>query len=75
MTGWVGVSSGDQEQVTQVNSTDDIEEVIRDRALEIATVEDNPTDAAAIVDRYIDNAGNITKQEVLNEIAAITAEK
>jgi len=75
LTGWVGVSSGDQEQVTEVNATDAVEEVIRDRALEIATVEDNPTDAAAIVDRYIDNAGNITKQEVLNEIAAITAEK
>ena len=75
LTGWVGVSSGDQEQVTEVNATDAVEEVIKDRAIEIATLEDNPTDAAAIVDRYIDNAGNITKQEVLNEIAAITAEK
>lgn len=75
LTGWVGVSSGDQEQVTQVNATDAVEEVIRDRALEIAIVGDNPTDAAEIVNRYIDNAGNITKQEVLKEIAAITAEK
>ncbi|MEI6851084.1 MAG: hypothetical protein WCK26_03910 [Candidatus Saccharibacteria bacterium] len=75
LTGWVGVSSGDQEQATQVNATDAVEEVIRDRALEIAIVGDNPTDAAEIVNRYIDNVGNITKQEVLKEIAAITAEK
>ncbi len=75
LTGWVGISSGNQEQVTKVNATDAVEEIIRDRALEIATVEDNPTDAAEIVNRYIDNAGNITKQEVLKEIAAITAEK
>ena len=75
ITGLVGITSGDQEQVTEVNSRDAIEEVVRDRAIEIATIEGKPSDAAAIVDRYIDDEGNITRQGVLNEIAAITAEK
>lgn len=72
---WLGISSGDQEQVTGVNSRDAVEEVIRDRTIEIATVENKPTDAAAIVNNYIDDKGNVTKQDVLREIADIEAKK
>jgi hypothetical protein len=75
ITGWAGITSGDQEQVTEVNSRDAVEEVIRDRAIELATIEGKPSDAAAIVDRYIDDIGNITKQDVLAELADIVAKQ
>jgi hypothetical protein len=72
---WVGITAGDQEQVTEVNSRDAIEEIIRDRAIEIATTEQKPEDAADIVDRYIDDNGNVTKQDVLAQLADIVAKK
>ena len=75
VTGWAGATAGDQEQVTEINSRDAVEEVISDRAIEIATVEDKPADAAEIVNNYIDDKGNVTKQDVLRELADIVAKK
>ena len=69
LTGIIGIISGNQEQVTEINARDAVEEVIRVRALEIASTEDKPEDAAEIVDKYIDDQGNITTQNVLIEIA------
>jgi len=74
LTGFVGISSGNQEQVSEVNSRDAIEEVVEDRAIELAGVEGKPSDAVAIVDRYIDDKGNVTKQGVLREISAIESQ-
>jgi hypothetical protein len=75
VTGCIGITTGDQEQVTEVNAMDAIEEVIRDRAIEIATVEQKPADAADIVSNYIDDKGNVTEQDVLRELADIVAKQ
>lgn len=75
LTGWLGISSGNQQQVTEYIARDAVEEVVRERAKEIATVEGKPADAAAVVKRYIDNKGNVTEQEVLRELAGIEAQR